>query len=80
MKLSRRYHPYGCKRDKEYVGSLGRMTDEEYNDLCERIGAPSHVAHTVDKSKIRKMTAEEYHEMQQAASPQKRYRRGRKDK
>ncbi len=78
MKPSRRYHPYGCKRDKEYVGSLGRMSDEEYNDLCERIGAPSHVSHVVDKSKIRKLTAEEYHEMQENVSPRRRKRRGRK--
>ncbi len=75
---SRRYHPYGCKRDKEYVGSLGRMTDAQYNILCERIGAPSHVAHTVDKSKIRKLTAEEYHEMQEAVSPRRRKCGGRK--
>ena len=34
MKPSRRYHPYGCKRDKEHVGSLGRMTDDEYKALC----------------------------------------------
>ena len=78
MKPSRRYHPYGCKRDKEYVGSLGRMTDAQYNILCERIGAPSHVSHVVDKSKIRKMTAQEYHEMQENVSPRRRKRRGRK--
>ncbi len=75
---SRRYHPYGCKRDKECLGCLGRMTDAQYNILCERIGAPSHVAHTVDKSKIRKLTAEEYHEMQENVSPRRRKRRGRK--
>ena len=31
-----RNHPYGCRRDKENVGNLGRMTDGELAVLEEK--------------------------------------------
>ena len=67
MKLSRRYHPYGCKRDKENVGYLGRMSNSEYNELCKKHSVISHVTVDVEKDKIGRISNEEYERMQAEA-------------
>lgn len=68
MKPSRRYHPYGCKRDKEYVGSLGRMTDAEYNAFGEKHNIATHRAIVVERDKISRISNEEYKELQAEAN------------
>ena len=67
MKPSRRYHPYGCKRDKENVGYLGRMSNSEYNELCKKHSVISHVTVDVEKDKIGRISNEEYERMQAEA-------------
>lgn len=49
---STRYHPYGCRRDKENVGNLGRLSDEEMNLLEEKHSTKS----------IRRLSGSEYAE------------------
>ena len=67
MKPSRRYHPYGCKRDKENVGYLGRMSNFAYNELCKKHSVVSHVTVDVEKDKIGRISNEEYERMQAEA-------------
>ena len=67
MKPSRRYHPYGCKRDKENVGYLGRMSNSAYNELCKKHSVISHVTVDVEKDKIGRISNEEYERMQAEA-------------
>lgn len=67
MKPSRRYHPYGCKRDKENVGYLGRMSNSAYNELCKKHSVISHTAVSAEKDKVGRMTQEEYDKMQAEA-------------
>ena len=47
-----RNHPYGCRRDKENVGNLGRMTDGEMAVLEEKHSTKS----------IRRLSGSEYTE------------------
>lgn len=49
---STRYHPYGCRRDKENVGNFGRLSDEEMNLLEEKHSTKS----------IRRLSGSEYTE------------------
>ena len=49
---STRYHPYGCRRDKENVGNLGWLSDVELSALEKKHSTKS----------IRRLTDSEYTE------------------
>ena len=68
MKQSRRYHPYGCKRDKEDVGYLGRMSNLAYNELCKKHSVQSEKKVEVERDKIGRMSNEEYNKLQAEAN------------
>lgn len=58
--MGKRVHKYGCRRDNWPIGDLGRMEDFQYNKLLEEKGTDTHLKKAVDRSKIKRLTEEEY--------------------
>lgn len=64
---SKRNHPYGCRRDKENIGYLGRMSDAEYDALCAKHNTASSHLVEVQRGKRERISKEEYDNMQKEA-------------
>lgn len=60
--MGNRENKYGCRRDKEPIGDLGRMEDFQYNKLLREKGTDTHLKKKLDRSKIKRLTEEEYKE------------------